>query len=96
MQDAGNVTSNGYRPDGWERFGLALCAVSTVLVMDWLLRFCHYGIDFTDEGLYLVSIANPFNYDWSASQFGFVYHPLYLLLSGDIASLRQANLLITF
>ena len=96
MQDAENVTSNGCPPDGWERFGLALCAVSTVLVMGWLLRFCHYGIDFTDEGLYLVSIANPFNYDWSASQFGFVYHPLYLLLGGDIASLRQANLLITF
>ena len=64
--------------------------------MGWLLRICQYGIEFTDEGFYLVSIANPFNYDWSASQFGFVYHPLYLLLGGDIAALRQANLLITF
>lgn len=74
----------------------ALCAVGTVLLIWWLLKYSAYGIDFTDESFYLVWIANPFIYDGSITQFGFVYHPLYRLLGGDIAALRQANILITF
>ena len=75
---------------------VALCAVGTILLLGWLLMYSIYGIDFTDESFYLVWIANPFQYDGSLTQFGFVYHPLYKLLSGDIATLRQANILITF
>jgi len=75
---------------------LALPAIGTVLILTWLLRYSSYGIDFTDESFYLVWISNPFLYDVSLSQFGYVYHPLYLILGGDIASLRQANILITF
>jgi hypothetical protein len=75
---------------------LALCAAGTVLIISWLIRYSAYGIDFTDESFYLVWIANPFSYDASITQFGFVYHPLYILLGGDIASLRQANVVITF
>lgn len=47
-----------------------------------LLRVCIYaghGFDFTDESYYLFWISNPFQYDWSVTQFGFVYHPLYRL-----------------
>jgi hypothetical protein len=36
------------------------------------------------------------DYHASVSQFGFVYHPLYKLVGGDIALLRQANVLISF
>jgi hypothetical protein len=75
---------------------VALCFVGTLLILSWLLRYAHYGFDFTDESFYLVWIANPFLYDGSLTQFGFVYHPLYGLLGGDIAGLRQANILITF
>jgi hypothetical protein len=75
---------------------VALCAAGTVLIISWLIRYSAYGIDFTDESYYLVWIANPFIYDWSINQFGFVYHPFYWLLGGDIAALRQANILITF
>lgn len=75
---------------------VALCSVGTLLIVTWLLRYAHYGIDFTDESFYLVWIANPFLFDGSITQFGFVYHPLYGLLGGDIAGLRQANILITF
>lgn len=73
-----------------------LCAAGTILLIWWLLKYSAYGIDFTDESFYLVWIANPFIYDESTTQFGFVYHPLYRLLGGDIAALRQANILITF
>lgn len=75
---------------------VVLCGVGTILLIGWLLKYSSYGIDFTDESFYLVWIANPFLYDASVYLFGFVYHPLYGLLGGDIAALRQANILITF
>jgi hypothetical protein len=75
---------------------VALCALSTILLIRLLLKYSSYGIDFTDESFYLVWMSNPFIYDFSINQFGFVYHPLYSLLGGDIAALRQLNILITF
>ena len=71
-------------------------AVVSVSTLIWLLWYCRYGMDFTDEGFYLVWISNPFIYPVSHIQFGFVYHPLYELLNGNIAALRQANILIFF
>ncbi len=73
-----------------------LSAAGTLLILVWLLKYSAYGIDFTDEGFYLNWISNPFIYDGSTSQFGFVYHPLYAFLGGDIAALRRANVLLTF
>lgn len=73
-----------------------LSAVATILLLWWIIKYSAYGIDFTDESFYLVWIANPFQYTKSTTQFGFFYNPLYLLLDGDIASLRRANVLITF
>jgi hypothetical protein len=75
---------------------VALTAVGILLILSWLLKYSAYGIDFTDESFYLVWISSPFVYDVSVFLFGFIYHPLYILLSGDIAALRQANILITF
>src|SRR5260370_13522143 len=57
---------------------------------------CRSGFDFTDEGFYLNWISNPWSYHSSVTQFGFVYHPLYELVGGDIVLLRQANVLILF
>ena len=75
---------------------VALSAIGTILILTWLIKYSAYGFDFTDEAFYLVWISNPFIYGSSLTQFGFVYHPLYLLLNGDISALRQANILITF
>lgn len=75
---------------------LIFSAISTACILGWLLAYSHYGIDFTDEGFYLTWISNPFVYDWSTTQFGFIYHPLYQLLKGNIAALRQVNILVTF
>lgn len=74
----------------------ALSAIATLLVLAQVLKYSAYGIEFTDESFYLIWISNPFNYDSSTTQFGFIYHPLYILLGGDVAALRQANILITF
>lgn len=72
------------------------CVLGTFLILRWLLHYSHYGIDFTDEGFYLASVARPFNYAGSVTQFGFIYHPLWLVLGGDIVAMRQANILIIF
>lgn len=79
-----------------QRFMLALSSFGTIFVLIMALKYSAYGFDFTDESFYLVWMANPFIYDFSHTQFGFVYHPLYLFLNGEIAALRQANIFISF
>lgn len=73
-----------------------ICALTGLGLFLWVWRYAGHGLDFTDEAFYLFWIANPFQYDWSVTQFGFVYHPIYRGLDGDIASLRRANLLLVF
>lgn len=75
---------------------VALCSVGALLILSRMLRYANYGFDFTDESYYLVWIANPFIYDVSLTQFGFIYHPLYYLFGGDVADLRRVNIVITF
>ncbi|CDN87704.1 Membrane protein [Hydrogenophaga intermedia] len=83
-------------PGAWARLPLALAAMATGMLLVWILHYSRYGFDFTDEGFYLNWVSNPFLFDWSLTQFGFVYHPLYLAVGGDVASLRQANIGIIF
>ena len=78
------------------RLPLFFSAIVTLATLAWVLWYSRYGIDFTDESFYLVWISDPFNYSVSTTQFGFIYHPLYKLLSGNIAALRQVNIIITF
>lgn len=78
------------------RLPLALSAILTAAILVSLLWFSKYGLDFTDESFYLVWMANPFNYPFSITQFGFIYHSLYSLFGGDIATLRQANIILIF
>ena len=75
---------------------LVISAGSTTAALGWVLWYCRYGFDFTDESYYLVWLSNPFNYSVSVTQFGFFYHPLYQFLEGNIPALRQVNILITF
>lgn len=79
-----------------ELAALLISAVCTLCILGWLMWFVRFGIDFADEGYYLNWISDPTKYKASTSQFGYIYHPLYALLSGDISAIRQANILITF
>ncbi|NOJ43550.1 hypothetical protein [Bradyrhizobium australiense] len=82
---------------GWlERLALGACVVAAMLLLVWVLSHCRSGFDFTDEGFYLNWISSPWDYRDSVTQFGFVYHPLYRLVGGDIALLRRGNVLIIF
>ena len=72
---------------------LTMAAISLFFVFI-LLQLCHRGIDLTDEGFYLNWIANPWLYKSSATQFGYIYHPLYQVLGENIVLLRQADMMI--
>ncbi|MCX5883614.1 MAG: hypothetical protein NTU74_18010 [Deltaproteobacteria bacterium] len=94
-----DITINNYKTQTTalaERVILCFSAIVTVFTLAWVLWYSRYGIDFTDESFYLVWMSNPFNYSVSETQFGFIYHPLYDLLDGNIAALRQTNIMITF
>jgi hypothetical protein len=77
-------------------YGFYLAAGATVVsiaawsIVAWGLR---RGIDLTDEGYYLNSISLPYLYKATYSQFGFVLHPIYVAVGGDLILLRWAGLL---
>ncbi|MDH4872500.1 hypothetical protein [Pseudomonas sp. BN515] len=79
-----------------ETLSIIASTLLTLATLIWILTFSNHGIDFSDEGFYLAWISDPWIYQISTTQFGFVYHPLYLLANGDIVLLRQGNFLITF
>lgn len=74
----------------------AVTGLLSFLVVGAALWWCRFGLDFTDEGFYLNWLAYPGRYGASVTEFGFVYHPLYVVLRGDVVLMRQANVLLTF
>lgn len=84
------------QPYSLERLLALLGATASGLIVIWCCHYARYGIDFTDESLYLVWAAKPETYKYSVSQFGFFYQPLYAMLGGDVGALRQANILLIF
>ena len=71
-------------------------ALGALVMLALMLWASDRGIDFTDEGYYLVSIATPDLDAPSVTQFGFVYHPLFELVGSDITRMRQLNIVLTF
>ena len=70
--------------------------LSSAGLLAFVLKYCAYGFDFTDEGFYLAWISNPFIHEFSTTQFGFIYHPLYFLMEESISGIRRVNILITW
>ena len=86
------VSSKKFTP---ERFALLCLLIAAILTIGTVFSHSHSGFDFTDEGLYLIWMSNPWQYAISVSQFGYIYHPIYLLAQGDIGVIRQFIYLIT-
>jgi len=100
-----SLTRDGGAPQGsGAHVGLVVPDVVFVVVSGllsafgiiWLAWWSRYGLDVTDEGYYLNWIAHPGDYASGVSLFGYAYHPLYVLLNGDIHLLRLANVAITW
>lgn len=73
---------------------LGVATAGAVCLIVWVLYSCAAGLDLTDEGYYLNWISTPDQYPASHTQFGFIYHQLYVALGRDLVALRQVNLLI--
>lgn len=53
------------------------------------------GLDRTDEGMYLNAISRPDDDVATVLLFGYVYHPVYAVLGGDIVALRWFGMIAT-
>jgi hypothetical protein len=87
---------NKFSASAMQWAALTISVAASLSLLGWVLLRCRSGFDFTDEGFYLNWISNPWDFHGAVSQFGFVYHPLYRLVGGDLALLRQCNVLIIF
>jgi len=61
----------------------------------YLVSLTGSGFDFTDEAAAINWVSDPFLYSLSHSQYGYFYHPAFLLAGGDIALLRAGNIVFT-
>ena len=75
---------------------LASISICTFVTLSWVVIYLPHGFDFADESLHIVSMADPFEYDFAVTLFGFVLHPVYLFLDGNIPALRFWNLIFLF
>lgn len=76
---------------------LVLSPATTVILFVWLLYYSNCGLNPSDEGFWLNSMANPFAYliRIPPNFYDFIYHWPYQWAGGDIAVLRMANVTLT-
>ncbi|QWD11265.1 hypothetical protein G6704_01765 [Polynucleobacter paneuropaeus] len=77
-------------------FPLACMMLGVIVLITHLLFYAGYGLDLTDEGFYLILIEHPSQFSTTLSQFGYIYHPIYWMVNGDISLLRIWNYLFTY
>ena len=70
-------------------------AILVVSLAEFTLIFttAKHGFDFTDEGYYLNWFSYPYLYKESASQFGFLFHPIFQAVGSDVCVFRRLNAL---
>jgi hypothetical protein len=68
-------------------------SVLIAILLCWGILFWAMGkgYEVTDDAFYLVWASNPFIYDWSVNEFGFLWNPVYRLVEGDIKLFRLAG-----
>ncbi|MDO5712017.1 MAG: hypothetical protein Q4P32_09810 [Micrococcales bacterium] len=81
------------------RWAGAVAPILAALLGIWLavrhIGRTGYGLDRTDEGQYLLLMADPRSDPATVFGFGYVLHPLYALLGGDVEALRNAGFAVT-
>ena len=60
-----------------------------------VLMLADRGYELTDEGFYLNWLSSPGLWPTSTTLFGFVYHPLFVVLDGDITQMRRVAVVLT-
>ncbi|MDR1166471.1 MAG: hypothetical protein LBO66_11525 [Deltaproteobacteria bacterium] len=70
---------------------LVISGFLALVYLSFIYKCFFNGFDFTDDGVYLLVIERPWEYDTLHILSGFIHHPLYLLVGGDIGWLRSVN-----
>jgi hypothetical protein len=83
-------------PPGVDSLVFILSGLAAIIMFIRAFYLAPRGFDLTDESFYLMWMADPFAYNLEVRLFGFFYHPLYVLMNGDITYLRLANLGLTW
>lgn len=81
-----------HEPHGGSEVAVIAVAVTTCVTIGLAAWMATRGLDRTDEGFYLNSIANPTDSRSAVVLFGYVYHPLFVLLGEDVVRLRWAGI----
>lgn len=85
-----------HRDITFQRVGALLLAFATAAacaLVGSVLYYSNVGFDFTDEAYYLNAIRHPWDQGAAVRLFGFLYYPFYVVTNGDIAFLRQLNII---
>lgn len=77
------------------KVALGVSAVLAAYVIAANLFVATRGLDRTDEGMYLNSIRHPEDDLATVLLFGYVFHPVYAVLGGDIVALRWFGMIVT-
>jgi hypothetical protein len=72
---------------------LATLLAALGLTFSWSLMLwaSRRGYDITDDAYYLIWASSPFQYNWSFTEFGYLVHPIYRAVGGNIPALRIAG-----
>jgi len=76
------------------KIGILLLLLCTVFAV--IFNLAQKGIDFSDEGKYLLDAKYPNSSASVISHYGYVYHFIFSLINFDVAHFRFFNFLITF
>ena len=77
-------------------YSLIVSILVSIFTLVWFLRFYDTGIEFSDEGKYLVEINFPFEYEYLVTNYGLFYHFIGKMIGFEITNLRFFNVLFTF
>ncbi|MDR1042158.1 MAG: hypothetical protein LBR80_18720 [Deltaproteobacteria bacterium] len=78
----------------WLSASAVYASIVSLAFMAVFLYFCGAGLDFADEGSYLLFIGNPDDYDLTVTQFGYLLGPLFDLIGRDVFLLRVFSAMV--
>jgi hypothetical protein len=77
-----------------DKYTLMILSAIGIIFLVYFTSMLRYGFDFTDEGWHVMMMAHPKEDPSLHILTGFVYHPLYNLLNGNLFLLRAINFTI--
>ena len=76
-------------------FLLIVSASISIITLLWFITFYDSGIEFSDEGKYLIDIRYPLEYQYAITNYGLVYHLAGKIVGFNLLNLRLFNLFLT-